>query len=463
MALRNCSAAHCSGADAELNAICKQEGWAIGHPVITRDAQGPCQCHCSCLALDTPVASGPGIYREIQNLEVGDDVWACGVDLSFRKHTVEFSDGTQGKSAQPFSIFLEYGDTQLIVTSDHLFLLPNGKLKRADRLSTEDRLVAPDGSEVVIRSVSMGTFYGGFHHVATSRTDPKGNLDGHLLDTNGVISADYAVQLFYEEQEEIRSLVESPEEQPIVGTTEYTQRFGEPQEPEQGRSFAQARVMGSHQQARASADRATFVPMSKARSRVPDDAVPFIQEDIAKELETYEARPLTSSDAQSWAEYLTTTYALFYPEVIFEIDWYDARVNAFAWIDGSGIGHVMLLGGLIRMPQIEIEGLSLVTAHEVSHLVGGPPYYPGTRLSCEGQADFFGVRNVMRNVWFGEYYFTMATRGITQMQRFFGLPPFTDADAKAKAGAGCGHPPGPCRIETYNDAVDLKPKPACAG
>src|SRR5687768_3249076 len=48
MPVRQCSSAHCSGADAEINEICKGEGWPVSHPVLTRDEQGPCTCSCSC-------------------------------------------------------------------------------------------------------------------------------------------------------------------------------------------------------------------------------------------------------------------------------------------------------------------------------------------------------------------------------------------------------------------------------
>lgn len=465
MALRNCSAAHCGSIDAELNEVCKQEGWAVGHPVITRDAQGPCQCHCSCLALDTPVAATWDVMRSIQDFKVGDTVLAAGADLKFTETEVKFSDGTTGGSAQPYSIFIEYGDKSLIVTADHLFFMPNGKLKRADRLSIEDSLVAPDGSEVQLTSVSMGTFYGGFHHIATSIEDPQGNLDGHLLNVNGVVTTDYVVQLFHRTDELDRNLmVEGHEELPIVGSAEYIEKHGEIREPEVGR-FVEPKVMISDASQLPSSNQPLisgriFVPMSRAKVRIPDDALNFISREDARRLARFPKRPLTASDAQAWAGYLVTQHKAFYSAVSYEIDWYNEEVNAYAWRDANGVGHVALLGGLIRFPAIEVEGLALITAHELGHLYGGAPFYQGTTLSCEGQADFFGARNVMRRVWFGESYFNMMIPAIRQLAEFFGVPPLVNSAAVAGA---CTHPPGPCRIETYQAGLDLAPKPACAG
>ncbi len=42
MTLRECSSAHCSGADAAINEVCKIAGWPIDHRVPARDDGGPC-------------------------------------------------------------------------------------------------------------------------------------------------------------------------------------------------------------------------------------------------------------------------------------------------------------------------------------------------------------------------------------------------------------------------------------
>src|SRR5262245_51389249 len=116
---RPCSSAHCSAVDPEINDICKQEGWPVNHPVLTRDANGPCTCSCSCLAFGTPVQEGNGAYKPIETYVVGDDVLACGKSLKWTKSKVEYSGGTTGVSRQKYTVLILYKDTALAVTSDH--------------------------------------------------------------------------------------------------------------------------------------------------------------------------------------------------------------------------------------------------------------------------------------------------------------------------------------------------------
>src|SRR5262245_35140321 len=123
MALRQCDSAHCSGADAEINEICKQEGWAVGHPVLTRDSRGACVCTCSCLAFGTPVEDGSGEAKAIESYVVGDEVMTAGADLAWTPRPVVYSGGTPGASLQKFAVLVTYLDTAIVVTSDHLFLL----------------------------------------------------------------------------------------------------------------------------------------------------------------------------------------------------------------------------------------------------------------------------------------------------------------------------------------------------
>ncbi len=462
MPVRTCDAAHCSGADAEINEICKEEKWPIGHPVLTRDAHGPCTCTCSCMALGTPVANSPNSFKKIEDYSVGDTVLAAGKDLKWTKSNVAFSQGTTGASRQPFTVFVQYEGGVLIVTSDHLFMLANGTLKRADRLNLKDNLISPEGKPVNIKSVNIGDFYGGFHHIATSTAPPDDSLKDHLLNTNGVVSADYAVQLYCGAGKLDKSIFDDKQlNDPIVGSSEYSKIFGEQTLAIDSlvsaiglaamHSSSEAKIMASNYPT-------GFVPAEKSKVIIPADACSFISEvDAAAIAAAATMRAFNDPLSREWTEYLVQHYKSFYPNVVYHVDWYDDTVNAYAWIE-NGVRHVALKGGLIRLDVIELEGIALVLAHELAHHYGGAPTYP-EGLSCEGQADFFGARNIMRKVWFAEQYIRMMEPAIVQLGRFFGFVP-----AGAGAGAaGCSHPPGQCRVDTYNAAVDLKPKPACAG
>ena len=455
MAIRKCASAHCSGADAEINEICKQAGWPVNHPVLTRDAQGPCTCSCSCLAFGTPVQASDGDFKAVEAYVVGDHVLAAGKDLAWGAQAVVFSQGTTGASRQKFTVVAEYADTAIAVTSDHLFLMSDGRLKAADRLAPGDELVDPNGGSVPIKSVYIGDYLAGFHHIATSKTPPNENLDGHLLNTNGVVSADYTVQICYKNDDQRGFMAAGHGDLPVVGSPEYREKYGEAclDGPESA-----AGAMRAAKYDAADTLPAEFVAARKTALKIPGDACQFISDAEAAARALEPKRAWNDPLSREWTEYLIQQHSFFYPDVRYHLDWANDEVNAYAWVE-NGVRHVALLGGLVRHHALELEGIALVLAHELAHHYGGDPTWPGG-LTCEGQADFSGVSVVMRRVWFGTQYVTIADEAIAQMADFFGVP--NDPDAPG-GDAGCSHPPGACRIATYHAAVTLAGKPGCAG
>ena len=434
MASRPCQSAHCSGANAEINEICKQLGWPVSHPVETRDALGPCVCSCSCLAYGTPVEAADGSQRAIESYVVGDAIKAAGLSLQWRSAEVVFSGGTTGASRQKYTVLVAYGDTSIAVTSDHLFLMPDGKLKAADRLTLDESLVDPSGKPVPVTGVFIGDYFSGFHHVATSKQLPGPDLNDHLLNTNGVVSADYTLQLFYRGGELESHLAESHDALPVVGSPEYVERHGEavlngPAENALGRSIARNGARDILP--------GTFVPASATRIKVPADAVPFISDEEARQKAKDPKRRWNDPMSKEWTEALLHHHRYFYPNVAFSLDWASNEVNAYAWT-ANGVRHVAIMGGLVRDMRLELEGIAVVLAHEIGHHYGGPPTYPHG-ASCEGQADYYGVGFVMRKVWFGDDYQLKTDRGIGQMAAFFGVP----NSPNDPGGVGnCSHPPG---------------------
>ncbi|MEH6877968.1 hypothetical protein [Priestia megaterium] len=446
MSLRDCESAHCSGADAELNEICVKEGWPIDHPVLTRDSQGPCACKCSCFALNTPIFISEDEFKAVQDIKKGDYVYAAGLDLKWHRKKVTFSQGTEGRSKQPLTIYIAYGDDQhLIVTPDSLFLMEDKKLKRADKLTPEDYLINQNGEKVRIAGVVSGDFYGGFHHIATEIEVPSNDLQGHLIVANGIVCGDYMLQVYYQSKD-------FEGNQLTVGTKDYKEKYGTIEK------------INDEQ----------FIPSYKQHiTKPPSNARTFIPIERSKRyLEFGSFRSFNDSISRAWTEYLFELFQRFYPEINYTLDWEEELPNAYAWID-NGKRYIRVTGGLARSKDIEMEGLALAMAHEISHHYGGDPVYPDDGLSCEGQADFYASRNVMRKVWFGEYYITVMEKAIKQIAAFFAAS-FSKEDEDVgrevaflpegdeKNIISCDHPPDDCRIETFNAGVDLKPKPSCA-
>lgn len=411
------------------------------------------------------VQEGNGSFKAIETYVEGDEVMAAGTGLQWAPQPVVFSGGTTGASRQKFTVLVRYANTAIAVTSDHLFLLAgdDGILKRADRLTIEDRLVSPDGTPVEITGVHIGDYLAGFHHVAaSSKSAVDAGLDGHLLNTNGVVSADYVVQITARTTDVAGFSTAAHGDMPVVGSPEYVARFGRAslQAPELPAGFADnspIKVSNLNVPDHALPS-STFIPAEATMLRIPDGACGFLPPDEAEARKSAPKRPFNDPMAREWAEAVISYHRPFYPDVTYHLDWANNEVNAYAWVE-NGVRHVALLGGLVRDAALELEGIALVLAHELGHHYGGPPQFPNG-LSCEGQADYRGVRDIMRKVWFGESYITMTDAAIKQMADFFGVP----NDPHAPGGsAGCEHPPGACRVATYHAAVTLSGKPGCAG
>jgi hypothetical protein len=454
MPIRQCDSAHCSGVDEELNTICKEAGWPVSHPVLTRDAMGPCACSCSCLAHGTPVQVSANGFQAIESIAVGDQVMAADVNLKWVPRTVVFSQGTTGESRQKYTVLITYKGTSLAVTSDHVFLRADGKLIAADRLTAGDALMSPEGSPVKLTSVHIGDYTAGFHHIATAKKAPSPSLEGNLLNTNGVVSGDYSLQLFYRAGKLNGELVPDHGALPIVGSPEYVAKNG--QASLQAPSVETLHNVAGHN---ANDQEGKFVPAEATVLNIPAHACRFISDAEARQKMNEPKRAFNDPLSREWTESLIGHFRTFYRDVVYHLDWADNTVNAFAWVE-NGVRHVALKGGLVRHASLELEGIGVVLAHELAHHYGGSPTFPGGGLSCEGQADYYGVALVMRRVWFGEEYSEQTDAGIGQMAAFFGVPNVPTAPG---GNAGCGHPPGACRVAIYHAAVNLSGRPGCAG
>lgn len=348
--VRQCESAHCSGADMEINEICKLEGWPINHPVLTRDNIGPCYCSCSCLAFGTMVEDGTGGFKAIENYAVGDEIMASGTGLSWTSKPVVFSGGTTGASRQKFTVLVLYGETALAVTSDHLFLLAGDEhtLKRADRLSPDDVLISPSGEPVSVTAVHIGDYLAGFHHVAASDKEaPPEDLEGHLLNTNGVVSADYVVQITARRTDVAGFKVKQHDDMPVVGSAEYVERYGRgcleaPELPDAVTSRTPLRASGFNAPDLDLAQY-TFVPADATRVIVPDHACGFLSPEEAEAKARSPKRPFNDPLAREWTEALIQQHKTFYPDVTYSLDWASDEVNAYAWVENN-VRHVALKG-----------------------------------------------------------------------------------------------------------------------
>jgi hypothetical protein len=82
-------------------------------------------------------------------------------------------------------------------------------------------------------------------------------------------------------------------------------------------------------------------------------------------------------------------------------DFLDPTVNAYATTDGKK-WEVRFFGGLAKHYLMNVPGFTLVVCHEISHLIGGYPFYSGSYLAVEGQSDFAATQVCARKMFQSE-------------------------------------------------------------
>jgi len=148
------------------------------------------------VALGTAVQA-PGSSKRIEDFYTGDKVLAATLSngkFLWITQQVRFAMGARIWHSP--AAYIHFGNGKCIITSlDHLFLIQNKKLKRADKLVPgKDYLTDSKGKLLKILFIHIGNHIGGFYTISTSGT-PSKNMNNHLINTAGVLSADYSLQL----------------------------------------------------------------------------------------------------------------------------------------------------------------------------------------------------------------------------------------------------------------------------
>ena len=136
-------------------------------------------------------------------------------------------------------------------------------------------LLSPEGEPVAIKGVHIGYYLAGFHHIAaTTKEPPDESLEGHLLNTNGVVSADYTVQILARRNEAAAFNADAHEDLPVVGSPEYVERYGhaalQAPDPVEFEEDAAIAVLGIN--ARDLGPANTFIPAEATMLQIPEGA-----------------------------------------------------------------------------------------------------------------------------------------------------------------------------------------------
>jgi len=444
---------HCVKVQSSIDSYCSGTERVPGTPVVQLCVPGvdtdcyedQCWCCCSCFAYDTPIETSPGNFAFIQNIEAGDKVMTTGLDLKWKETEVQYSSGLGPNLKFPFMYYLAYrcegeeDNREMITTADHLYLMASGKLKPIQNIIPGNKLRKADGKVAEVVFCVAGEYVGGVHHIHTGPFDGK-NLNNHLINANGLICADYMVQLAYSSNKvDSKFLTDPPKDGPAleVGTSSYHSRFVNP-EAENFLNNSDLWPPG-------------LKPCKPDMINVPATAHSFFTKAQAKDIMNNASHSGPGYGMRlETVKYLFKIYSSFYPDIVYLFDWNNDLPNAYAW-DNYGQNIVLLTGGLVRVIGLNQEGLAVILSHLISVHMG---------KECIGEADYEGIFLVLRETWNDELFMKMYSPGIKQIEILFSF--VSEKNSGENPDAICLQPSLKCRLQTYKAAASMYPIPECA-
>jgi len=443
---RSCTDAGCRKVAAAIQQFCTARQLQDGAPVLTYDDNllGPgqggfCYCCCACFCYSTLVEKSPGVFVPAQQVRKDDLILAAGLGLQWAPRRVTFDAGflTGGTIDFVHHLRVEYpqepsGFREMTVTQDHLFLRADGKLIAVQDIAAGDLLRRADGGQARVLLRVNGSYAGGIRSIELGPF-VNGDLTGHLMNSFGIVSADYAVQAAYASGEISAGLV--------VADADIAPR-----------SAAADRASGEAQAlAGFLADPAQwpegFRPAAGPLVNVPVGARGFFTQAQAEILAgALEFDSPNNTVASAMAEYLFDVAGAFYPGVTCILDWGNDLPNAYTFRQRDQ-QFIVINGGMARIKVLNRNGMALILACQIAHAQG---------RYCTGEADYHGVADVMRLMWNAELFAATYLAAVAQLEEIFAtLPTGTTLDT-------CIEPTTKCRLAAYRAGFALAPVPECA-
>lgn len=380
-----------------------------------------CYCCCSCFAYGTKIAIPDG-FKAIEKFQIGDRVMTAAVEpgktvqFNWSSAKVTFSSGTGEDSIQPAMVYVHFGvDGQIVVTPDHLFMMSDGKLKRADRLVPgRDNLVSAEGAAVQVNEVSIGEYHGGVHHIATNvdfNLEAENPLSGHLLISEGVVTGDFNLQIHAEDLKAANYFEPDHDDLPQIGTAEYEDlntslRAG---------TFAKL-APGDEPDKPPVTRPQKFYVHGENTVAIPDTAAKYLsalQEEALENVDKLSSAEINISNVA--VKYTLKLFGGFFPDIVFFHDVGRLETNAYAFSQ-YGKRFIVLSGGLTRIKGLGMEGLSLVLSHLIARLQKSDPLDQNGYTSV-GMADYYSTLS-LRTVYFLNLYGNVYKPGLKQLEDF---------------------------------------------
>jgi hypothetical protein len=439
---------YCKDIQPEINEQCEHNKLGGDTPVIQRlPGGGKCWCCCSCFAYYTQIAvkkegEGNFQFKIIQDIARDEMVLTTDATVSgwVEKKVTEL--GGLAPEAQidfMFTALFKFNngtEVQLITTADHLFLREGAKLTPIQDLRPGDEVIAADGSKATVILLAAGQYTGGVRHIALGDYKPGDPFDGHLLNSEGLVTADLSLQLaFYGmliDEKQLLSL--SPNEAP-VGSTAYLAKYGH----ERYLNFVNDPAQWPRH----------FTPVMDTLLNIPLSALSYFSKEQAEDImENSDPQNMGDSASLATTRYLFTTYSAWYKDIYFIVDWRQELPNAYYFIDYQQ-RYIVLTGAMARL--LYREGLSIVLSHMVAQSLG---------FGCTGEADYKGIQIYLREVWRDELCMDIFDAGYVQLEKLFDL--INPEHQKADPDNICAYPSVDCRKEALIAGAGMRGLPDCA-
>ncbi|MGU3495500.1 hypothetical protein ACLBXM_15785 [Xanthobacteraceae bacterium A53D] len=427
-----------------------------------------CYCCCSCFAWNTkirvPSANADTEVRFIQDIEVQDQVLAAWIEprddgtvgVTWKPREVSFSDGTSPSSVPQSMIVVQYGaEGELTATPDQLFLMPDGKLKEAKRLTAGDYLIDDEGQPVVVHGVYLGNYNGGIQHlgVGPAPEDTHVPVSGNLFSANGIIVGDFWLQVTYSSETHSEALAEGHAELPQIGSAAYAKATEEAVGTE-GDLFS-AQLTGHAPRAIRSASFEGY--QARDGKHIPAGASRYITREQARALALAPHHPASMDYNRADYLWLQKLFRAFFPEVSLHLEWSDEVPNLYAF-EQFGQKTVYISGRLLRIEGMYWQGIATILSHGISMFYAGKQ--PDGSYPCIALADNFGVGYVLRTA-LDPNWGDAVNEGYAQLRALFDHIP--EDLRPGDPDNLCGHPAIECRLQSVQAAIIGRPMPACSG
>ncbi|MFE2752257.1 hypothetical protein ACFXGA_09670 [Actinosynnema sp. NPDC059335] len=414
-----------------------------------------CMCCCSCMAYGTMIGLPEGREERIEALVRGERVLtgALGVDgkVSWSSSQVTFSDGAGGGGSLAVHLSFDRQDGsvgELICSPDQPIALAGGTLVQASQLHVRDHVLGGDGGSLPVRSVAIGEYSGGLHHIGAGKpTDPTG---AHLLQASGVVVGDYYLQL----RPELLAgrWAAETEARPHAWEPDYAQTH-------EVEKHTTSLVFGTANCGTGSEIGTLFTVFS--------DTNGYLENDVAALLTPAQANDVLLNGKQMSfgnpiPKYLVETVFKhmqgFLPDVDLHLDWNRPEPNVYAF-RRFGRQTVVVTGGLARAGVLDFEGLVMAVAHGANRLSGVEPLND-QGFTVTGRADYDAFHDTSRIFWWITEWSRSTGAAQKQFNDLFDL--ISEQNAQGNPDAGHDEPSIACRRKciAYSSVLGF---PECAG